>query len=90
MIPKGSPYKDEAIEAIKFALQPERQIENAELGGNTPVRTDIDPATIDFEGSTEFNPFIGDDRGELILFDSAWWAENLESASESWVAWQAG
>ncbi|MFC7787958.1 extracellular solute-binding protein [Microbacterium sp. MAHUQ-60] len=90
MIPKGTPYKEEAVAAIKFALQPERQIENAELGGNTPVRTDIDPATIDFEGGTEFNPFLGDDRGELILFDSEWWAEHLESASESWVAWQAG
>lgn len=90
MIPKGTPYKEEAIKAVKFALQPERQIENAELGGNTPVRTDIDPADIEFKGSTEFNPWVGDDRGELILLNSSWWAENLEDASESWVAWQAG
>lgn len=90
MIPKGTPHKDEAVAAIKYALEIEPQMENARLGGNTPVRTDIDPSTIPFEGGTEFNPFIGTDRGELTLMSTEWWADNLETTSEAWVAWQAG
>lgn len=90
LIPKGSKHVEEAQEAIEFAMQPEQVIRYAELGGSTPVRTDIDLSSVKFSENHElFNAFL-DDRGTVLLQDVEWWAENNASASEAYVAWQVG
>ncbi|GAA3198669.1 extracellular solute-binding protein [Microbacterium terregens] len=95
MVIKGSKHAAEAEQFIEFALQPERVKHYAELGGTTPVRLDVDLATIKYTDSQKlFNPFIGEvideERGTLTLQDPDWWAENSSSATEAYVAWQVG
>ncbi|MDP3951866.1 extracellular solute-binding protein [Microbacterium sp.] len=95
LVIKGSKNPEAAQQAIEFALQPERVIAYAELGGSTPAREGIDLSTIDYTDSQRlFNPFLGEvlgeDRGTLALQDPKWWAENSASASEAYVAWQVG
>lgn len=92
LIPKGSKNVEAAQEAIEFALQPEQVIRYAEIGGATPVRTDIDLATINYSDTHKiFNPFLNaDEGGVLSLLDPVWWAEHSGEASEAYVAWQVG
>lgn len=95
MVIKGSKHVAEAEQFIEFALQADRVKEYAELGGTTPVRTDVDLSTIKYTDSQElFNPFLGEvlseDRGTLTLQDPEWWAEHGGTATEAYVAWQVG
>lgn len=89
MIPKGTPKLTEAVAAVKSNLQPEQLTRWAELGGNVPARTDVDVDAIQFTSGREFSPFLAE-RGDQVLMDAQWWADNLEKVSDAWVAWQAG
>lgn len=93
MVIKDSKHVEEAEQFIEFALQADRVKKYAELGGTTPVRVDVDLSTIKYTDSQKlFNPFLGEvlgeDRGELVLQDPQWWADNSAEASEAFVAWQ--
>lgn len=91
LIPKGSPNMAQAQAAIEFALQPEQVIRYAETGGATPVRNDIDLASIDYSDTHRiFNPFLNADKGTLALLDPVWWAANNAEATEAYVGWQVG
>ncbi|WP_305686612.1 extracellular solute-binding protein [Microbacterium sp.] len=91
LIPKGSPNVDAAREAILFAMQPEQSIRYAEVGGTTPVRSDIDITTIDYSDTHRlFQPFLNADQGTLVLQNPQWWAENSATTNEAYVAWQVG
>ena len=94
VIPKGSPHKKEAIEAIKFFLQKEPLIAYSNLGGLPPVRTDIPGDAIDWnEGRKALSPFGavagGEDRGVLVHLDTQYWLENQTEVAERYVKWQA-
>lgn len=93
LVIKDSKNPEAAQQAIEFALQPDRVVAYAELGGSTPAREGIDLSTIDYTESQKlFNPFLGEvlgeERGTLALQDPKWWAANSASASEAYVAWQ--
>lgn len=91
LIPKGSANVEAAREAIVFAMQPEQSIRYAEVGGTTPVRSDIDITTIDYSDTHRlFQPFLNEDKGVLVLQNPKWWAENSAAANEAYVAWQVG
>jgi putative spermidine/putrescine transport system substrate-binding protein len=91
LIPKGSRNVEAARDAIAFAMEPEQVVRYAEIGGSTPVRSDIDLESIDFSDTHKmFNPFLNADKGVLTLQDPVWWAENNAEANEAYVAWQVG
>lgn len=91
VIPKGDPNKDKAVEAIKFFLQPEQQRAYAERGGNPPVRTDFDIASLKVsKGSALFSPWAASGRGELVHLDTEYWAKNQEEVAAAYVKWQQG
>lgn len=91
LIPKGSKNIEAAKKAIEFALQPEQIIRYAEAGGQAPARSDIDIASIEYtDWQRRFSPFLNADKGDLVLLDPVWWAENQSEATEAYVAWQVG
>ncbi len=91
VVPKGAPNAAAAKEAVEFALQPEPLRAYAALSGLTPVRSDVDPNTVDFtESGKLFNPFLGGDRGDVVLQDPEYWAQNYNAVAEKWTAWQVG
>ncbi|HEY8480858.1 MAG TPA: extracellular solute-binding protein [Spirillospora sp.] len=91
VVPKGAPNAAAAKQALEFALQPEQLRTYAQLSGLTPVRSDVDPNTVAFtESGKLFNPFLGDDRGDVVLQDPEWWSQNYNAVAEKWTAWQVG
>lgn len=91
VVPKGAPNTAAAKEALEFALQPDQLRTYAALSGLTPVRSDVDPNSVEFtESGRLFNPFLGDDRGVVVLQDPEYWAQNYNAVAEKWTAWQVG
>jgi putative spermidine/putrescine transport system substrate-binding protein len=91
VVPKGAPNTAAAKEALESALQPEPLRTYAALSGLTPVRSDVDPNTVDFtESGKLFNPFLGGDHGDVVLQDPEYWAQNYNAVAERWTAWQVG
>lgn len=91
VVPMGSAHKATAEQVVAFGLEPAQLIDYAERSGLTPVRSDIDPTTINFsEAGKKFNPFVGSGRGTVQLRDPAYWADNFISVTKKWLAWQVG
>lgn len=84
VVPAGAPNKEEAMEFINFAVQPEPQAKMTEGIGYGPANKHAKPDVDDLMG--QFVP-SGQDNGTGIQRDMKWWAENLEEATAKWTAW---
>lgn len=91
LVPKGTPNKAEAEKVVQFIHQPEQVKRYATIGGAAPVRSDIDINEIEYNDTAKlFSPFLGDDRGDVVLMDPTYWAEHGTEVAEKWVKWQVG
>ncbi|GAA4551346.1 extracellular solute-binding protein [Pseudonocardia xishanensis] len=91
VVPKGSPNAAAAKQALEFTQEPENLKKYAALSGLTPVRSDVDPNTIEFSTNGKlFNPFVGQGKGTVSLLDPTYWAQNSTDITQKWTAWQVG
>lgn len=88
VIPKGSPNKALAQEALAFVTEPAQAKAYAELTGTAPARTDVDISTIGYSDVQKaFNAFLPD-RGTLLEQDKPWWIENTDMVTKRWTSWK--
>jgi putative spermidine/putrescine transport system substrate-binding protein len=88
VIPKGTPNKALAQEALAFITQPEQAKAYAKLTGVAPARTDIDVTSIDYtDAQKAFNAFLPD-RGRHLEQDKPYWIENTDVVTQRWTAWK--
>lgn len=88
VIPKGTPNKKLAQEALAFITEPEQAKAYAELTGTAPARTDVDITTIGYSDiQKEFNAFLPD-RGTLLEQSKPWWIENTDAVVKRWTSWK--
>jgi putative spermidine/putrescine transport system substrate-binding protein len=88
IIPKGSPHKALAQEALAFVVAPEQARAYAELTGTAPARTDVSLDTIKYTPlQKSFNAFFPD-RGRLTEQDKQWWIKNTDAVSKRWTKWK--
>jgi putative spermidine/putrescine transport system substrate-binding protein len=93
VIPKGAPHRAAAEEAIAFALEPAQLKAYGALNGLVPVRSDVDPNSIQQSATSKlFNPFVtgNGNSGTLGQQDPAYWAKNVSEVTKKWTAWQVG
>jgi putative spermidine/putrescine transport system substrate-binding protein len=88
VIPKGSPNKALAQEALAFVTEPAQAKAYAELTGTAPARADVDISTIGYSDVQKaFNAFLPD-RGTLLEQDKPWWIENTDMVTKRWTSWK--
>lgn len=85
-VPRNAKNKANAMKLIQWMNDPKRQADLARMTGIGPGNTDAfkyladnetgDLATLHFQ------------RGEMILFDNAWWAEHEAEMTQRWNAWK--
>ncbi|GGP00568.1 extracellular solute-binding protein [Nonomuraea glycinis] len=88
VIPKGSPNKALAQQALAFVTEPAQAKAYAELTGTAPARADVDISTIGYSDVQKaFNAFLPD-RGTLLEQDKPWWIENTDMVTKRWTSWK--
>jgi len=85
-VPRNAKNKENAMKLIQWMNHPERQAELARLTGIGPGNADsfeflseeekADLATYHYQ------------KGEMVLFDNAWWAENEQAMTQRWNTWK--
>jgi putative spermidine/putrescine transport system substrate-binding protein len=85
-VPKGAKNRANAMKLIDFMNRPELQAELARAAGIGPANVKaldaLSPA------DRESMPAFHFQKGTMIRFGDAWWAENLARMEERWNAWK--
>jgi putative spermidine/putrescine transport system substrate-binding protein len=87
-IPKGSRYKDEAIEFIRFASSTESLANMVAILPNGPTRNSSLSLLSD-ETLNQIPNGPAYENNAFIMSDAAWWANNHERLEETFRAWLA-
>jgi putative spermidine/putrescine transport system substrate-binding protein len=86
VVPKNAPHADAAMKFINFALKPERQAALAKYTAFGPTNNEawplIDPKIARWLASSPEN------YQKAVIFDGAWWGDNLAKVSEQWDEWR--
>lgn len=89
VVPKGSPNKEQAMDFIEFALQPEQSAAFAEAAGVSPTHSDSE-IELD-ETATKVNAFDEEvNTGNVITTDAEWWGENVTEVADTFNTWLSG
>jgi putative spermidine/putrescine transport system substrate-binding protein len=85
-VPKGAKNKANAMKLINFMNKPELQAELARAAGIGPANA----KALDLLSSAdrENMPAYHFQKGNMVRFGDAWWAENLSKMEERWNAWK--
>jgi putative spermidine/putrescine transport system substrate-binding protein len=90
VIPKGTPNKALAQQALAFITEPAQARAYAKLTGTAPARPDVDILSIDYtDMQKSFNAFLPN-RGRLLEQDKPWWIENTDAVTKRWTTWKVG
>jgi putative spermidine/putrescine transport system substrate-binding protein len=85
-VPKGSKNKANAMKLINFMNKPELQAELAKAAGIGPANAKaLDLLTAEDRVNMPAYHF---QKGDMVRFGDAWWAENLGKMEERWNAWK--
>ncbi|MBQ1026016.1 ABC transporter substrate-binding protein [Micromonospora sp. C95] len=88
LIPANAPHKEQALQLLKFALQPQRQAELADRTGYGPVAPEavaqLDPAVQAKLTSVE------PQKSSQLSYDYEWWGENDDAQLQRWTTWLRG
>jgi putative spermidine/putrescine transport system substrate-binding protein len=85
-VPKGSKKKEAAFKLIAWMLDAERQAEYAKATSVGPSNTrSLDLLDEKTKESLPSHHFV---KGELLVFNDAWWSENLDKLTERWNQWK--
>jgi putative spermidine/putrescine transport system substrate-binding protein len=85
-VPKGSKKKEAAFKLIAWMLDAERQAEYAKATAVGPSNTkSLDLLDEKTKESLPSHHFV---KGELLVFNDAWWSENLDKLTERWNQWK--
>lgn len=88
VIPKGTPNKALAQEALAFVTESEQSSAYAKLTGTSPARKDIPVESVEYTPlQKSFNAFLPD-RGRLTEQDKPWWIENTDAVTKRWTKWK--
>ncbi len=85
-VPRGAPHKEAAMKLAAWMLDAKRQAEiahTASVGPSNPKA--LDSLTAE---EKEDLPLYHLQKGELIRFGDAWWADNEEAVTQRWNAWK--
>jgi putative spermidine/putrescine transport system substrate-binding protein len=85
-VPKNAKHRDNAMKLIQWMNDPKRQADLAKLTGIGP-------------GNAKAFDYLSEDekadlasyhyqKGEMVLFDNAWWGENESAMTQRWNAWK--
>jgi putative spermidine/putrescine transport system substrate-binding protein len=88
VIPKGSPYRDVAMEVIAHAVTPAAQAKYTELTGYGPSS----PAAFKLLGRKYLDRFVyspARDLQKVVQQDGAWYAANVDQVNQRWQQWLA-
>jgi putative spermidine/putrescine transport system substrate-binding protein len=85
-VPRGAPHRENAMKLIAWMVDAKHQAALARQAAIGPSNTDALKGLTDAE--KEDLPLYHYQKGELVLFDNAWWAENEEKAQERWNLWK--
>jgi putative spermidine/putrescine transport system substrate-binding protein len=85
-VPRGAKNRDNAMKLVQWMNDPKRQAELAKLTGIGPGNTDALQYLSD-EQKSELASYHYQ-KGEMVLFDNAWWAENEQAMTQRWNQWK--
>ena len=85
-VPKGSKNRANAMKLIQWMNDPKRQAELAKQTGIGPGNAEAFKFLTDIEkedlASYQYQ------KGQMVLFDNAWWAQHEQPLTERWNAWK--
>ncbi|HTO34320.1 MAG TPA: ABC transporter substrate-binding protein [Pararhizobium sp.] len=83
-VPKGAPYKEQAMEFMKFANNAEAQ---AKFSAAMPYGpTNVNAIKLMSEADAKDLP-VGDNIAEALPYSDAFWVENYDTLKERWSNW---
>ena len=85
-VPRGAKNRENAMKLIQWMNDPKRQAEFSRVSGLGPVNADALKFVTDEEKTNL--PFFHYQKGDMVLFNSAWWAKNDKAMTERWNKWK--
>ncbi|MEU4559549.1 extracellular solute-binding protein [Actinoplanes sp. NPDC023936] len=88
LIPANAPHKQQALQLLNFALQPQRQAQFADRTGYGPVA----PAAVDqISAATQARlTSVEPNKSRQLSYDYRWWGENDDVQLQRWTKWLRG
>jgi len=82
LIPKGTPYPEEAQKFVNFMLTPDRQLVALDLGGQGPSN----PAAVPLMNAEQkrLDPGAPENFAKQFVRDEQWYADNFDKVSAVW------
>jgi putative spermidine/putrescine transport system substrate-binding protein len=85
-VPRGAKNAENAMKLIDWLTRADLQAELAKESGIGPSNVAaLDELT---DAEKENLPSYHYKKGEVLLFDNQWWADNVDQMSERWNAWK--
>jgi putative spermidine/putrescine transport system substrate-binding protein len=85
-VPRHAKNRENAMKLIQWMNDPKRQAELAKIAGIGPGNADALKFVTDEEKSDLASYHY--QKGEMVLFNNAWWAENEKAMTQRWNQWK--
>jgi putative spermidine/putrescine transport system substrate-binding protein len=85
-VPRGAKNRANAMKLIQWMNDPQRQAELSKMTGIGPGNTNAFAHLAEAEKQDLASYHY--QKGEMVLFDNAWWAQNEEALTQRWNAWK--
>ncbi|MFT4065122.1 ABC transporter substrate-binding protein [Paraburkholderia sp.] len=85
-VPRNAKNRDNAMKLIQWMNDPRRQAQLARMTGIGPGNADALKYLTDDEKADLASYHY--QKGEMVLFDNAWWAANEQAMTQRWDQWK--
>lgn len=85
-VPRGAKNRENAMKLIQWMNDPKRQAELAKISGIGPGNTDALKYLTDDEKANLASYHY--QKGEMVLFNNAWWADHEQALTQRWNQWK--